>query len=86
MWKKDGKFRETAQWPEKKNNPKRRGKKKKNRGKENIIEIDQENVSELEDVCLQVDRVYWMSSRIVKKITQAHSKVHYCLIDKEMTY
>ena len=61
-------------------------KKKKNRGKENIIEIDQENVSELEDVCLQVDRVYWMSSRIVKKITQAHSKVHYCLIDKEMTY
>ena len=67
MWKKDGKLRETAQWPEKTNNPKRRGK-KKNRGKENIIEIDQENVSELEDVCLQVDRVHWMSSRIVKKI------------------
>ena len=24
-----------------------------------------------------------MSSRIVKKITQAHSKVHYCLIDRD---
>lgn len=69
MWKKDGKFRETAQWPEKTNNPKRKGKKKKKtRGKENIIEIDQENISELEDVSLQVDRVHWMSSRIVKKI------------------
>ena len=47
--RKDNKFRETAQWPEKPNNPKREN--KKNR-EENSIEIVQENVSELEDVCL----------------------------------